>query len=213
MFYLLVALVGVVAPMQGYGILHPYHVSIAEAEYNPTTASLEVALRVFPIDLERALLVRTGRRLDLDLHADVDRLLADYLRAVFVVTLPSGSLARLAWIGKEVGPSEAWLYFEFSVPSGMAGVRIDNQIFFELELDQINTINLRVDATRSTVICRRGDARPAAPSATPSQLSLLRSYPCRGRFLCASDRASSAVVPRCQNSFEHLICVRLNRRP
>ena len=199
---------------------HPFHISMADVEYNATTARLEVALRVFPLELERALLIRNARRVDLDSTPEIDRLIAEYLRTVFVVTLPSGDGAALAWLGKDVGIGEAWLYFEYELPAGMQGVRIENRIFHELEADQANTINLRVGDSLSTLICRResstpptrtANATPRAPEPTPP-LRLLRTYPCRGRFLLSAAGAGSARVPRCTNSFEHLLCECWSRR-
>ena len=42
--------------------VHPFHVTLAEAEYNAESRRLEVALRVYhPLDLETALTRRAGR--------------------------------------------------------------------------------------------------------------------------------------------------------
>ena len=54
---------------------HPHHVSIAEAEWNLKTRSLEVALKVHPNDLERALreLERLHERMEWDATSDANR--------------------------------------------------------------------------------------------------------------------------------------------
>lgn len=122
---------------------HPSHVTIAQAEYNDETRSLEVALRIDPFDLEDVLSARAGERVSLDTTADVDRLIAEYLAVAFVVEPDGARPVALEWVGKEVFVHTAWLYFEFPLPDGPEGVFVTNRLLFELQDDQVNTVNYR----------------------------------------------------------------------
>lgn len=141
---------------------HPFHASVAEAEFNPSTGTLEVALQVHPPDFQRALRRRRpGLRLtDERLEAEAAR----YLGEVFRVLTPGGERAPLRWVGLEPGIRATWCYFEFPLPDGLEGIRIDNRIFFEFESRQVNTINLR------------RDGRWEAFSITPTAAEARRSY-------------------------------------
>ena len=62
---------------------HPYHVSLAEVNWNPKSQKFEVALCLWPADLEKALAQQTGRPIDLAKEPDVDRLIEAYVAKRF----------------------------------------------------------------------------------------------------------------------------------
>ena len=124
-------------------LAHPFHVSIAEAEWSSKTKSLEVALRVHPSDLEKALSRRAKKTIDLDKTPKIDVLIQDYLKEVFQARVEKAAPEKIKWVGKEVKVKHAWLYFEIPLESGLSNVQFTNRIFFELLEDQVNTINFR----------------------------------------------------------------------
>ncbi len=130
---------------------HPFHVSIAEMEWNERSSRLEVAVKVLPEDLERALRRKTRRHVVLERTADIDRLIHRYLSEAFVVTNHTGKPARLHWVGKEISPKEAWLYFEVAMPAGLDRARITNRLLFGMQKDQVNTLILRTDGKRTSL--------------------------------------------------------------
>ncbi len=130
---------------------HPFHVSIAEANRNPKTGNLEIALKVFPGDLERAVRLKTKQPVDLDKTKNVDKLIVEYLNTVFRVKSVDGKRRKIKWVGKEVTLKDAWLYFEIPIPGGLEGAELEYRLFFELQEDQVNTINL-VDGKRGNTL-------------------------------------------------------------
>lgn len=128
---------------------HPSHVTIAEAEYNPESGKLEIALRVDqPGDLEKALSSRTGNKIDLENSKNIDKIITEYLQKTFQVQHSDGRLAKLEWVGKEVTIKTAWLYFEVVLPDGLEGVEITHRMLFEVEADQANTLTIGRGADR-----------------------------------------------------------------
>ena len=129
---------------------HPFHVSIGEAEWNPKTRRLEVALRVHPADLDRAL-----RKADRDRQQpptlEGDQRISRYLQSVFVVRYRDGAALKFTWIGKELSVKSAWLYFEIELPNGLDGALISNRLFFEIEKKQTNTVNFTVGERRESL--------------------------------------------------------------
>lgn len=163
---------------------HPFHITIAQAEVGIDEDGLQVlqvALRVDPGDLSKALTLRAERRIDIEKTEEIDTLILGYLDYVFRVrhpakpegddpqplapcpapsvddanapeqppkqpaTRPEEEIEKrksfLRWVGKEVDIRYAWLYFEICIPDGLEGLEFSNQIFFELEPNQANTIN------------------------------------------------------------------------
>ena len=64
---------------------HPNHISLAEVEYNQQSGNFEVALCVWPTDLEQVLQRQQGRLVDLQKEpaADLDSMIARYIDAKF----------------------------------------------------------------------------------------------------------------------------------
>lgn len=137
---------------------HPFHVSIAEAEFNSETKCLEVALKVYPGDLERALQSMTGRPIRLEKTDQVDKLIVAYLQRTFSV-VRDDQQAAMKWVGKELSIKDAWLYFELELPDGLEGSQISQQVFFELQADQANTITFRRGKSRKSLTFSREQAR------------------------------------------------------
>ena len=121
---------------------HPFHVTLSETNYNPKNDTLEIALRVNPFDLERALSRKAKRRIDIDRSADLDKRLEAYVNEHFRVTSENKAPFEINWIGKEISLKTAWLYFEVGL-DGVEKVDVTNSLFFELEHDQVNTMNFR----------------------------------------------------------------------
>ena len=177
---------------------HPYHVSRAEVEFNFTTGKFQVALCVWPEDLETAISKLAQRSVNLDTDDEVDQLISRYIASKFsivnanadanangieeasnveqsdgeveaeetepVSTEPdvtdSASVesdevavepltelpAGFRWVGHEIELKQAWLYFEIDGDFDTDGEQMDwtisNQVFFELNDDQFNQIQI-----------------------------------------------------------------------
>ena len=150
---------------------HAFHVSVAEAEVNHRTKRIEVALRLHPSDLERALeqmsrsTKRSYRRIQLEKEPKVDELILRYLQSSIqlhelkdkTTAKKTGSArtsksAKLVWVGKEVDVKWAWLYFEIPIPKkGLQNATLSNKVFFELLDNQVNTIVLKDGKRKQTL--------------------------------------------------------------
>lgn len=131
---------------------HSVHHSTAEAEYNPAMKQLEVSLTVFIDDLETALVRQSERemRLDKTPAAEFDAQIQAYLAKTFVVTDAAGKTAKIEWVGRQIdketqksGDPTMTLFFEFSLPGGLAGTSLRLTVFNDLFNDQIHVVSLR----------------------------------------------------------------------
>ena len=146
---------------------HPYHVSHAEVNWNNTSGNFEVALCVWPADLEKALKGDTGKSVDLDEVENLDQLLEVYIGKKFRITNANGqedsnskkpATTSIRWVGHERDLKKAWLYFEISGDKTVRTWKIENRVFFELNEDQLNHVDFKYGRSAKVVISRLGRA-------------------------------------------------------
>ena len=137
-------------------LAHPFHVSVAEAQWNEDRSRLQVSLRLSPRDLDAALARTTGRRVVLEKESDekTKELLVDYLRDRIYLSASATAAAakdsdgieerrrRFHWVGIEDEVRYVWVYFELERPAGADAVWLSNRVIFETEPTQINTVQL-----------------------------------------------------------------------
>ncbi|MFT5304203.1 MAG: hypothetical protein ACI814_005028 [Mariniblastus sp.] len=161
-----IVLIAAVAPAIGWAS-HPYHVSNAEVNFNPKTGNLEVALCVWPTDLEQAIGTDPAKKIDLDKTDGLDELMHAYLKKTFLVRSTAAlkdlqkkpTAAPIRWVGHERNLKSAWLYFEIECEKSTTEWTIENRVFFELNDDQLNQLELSVGGKKDIVVCRNQDPR------------------------------------------------------
>ncbi|ADV62808.1 hypothetical protein Isop_2230 [Isosphaera pallida ATCC 43644] len=145
---------------------HPFHVTIAEVEYNPETNRFEVALRVDPLDLQQALAKRLKQpERDLERIENLQDHLNGYVADHFRIVGADGSSPAnpLSWVGHEIDVKTAWLYFEITAPDRTApdSCIVAQTMFQELEPNYVHTINYAHGRLRTTL--RLTYEQPRAP--------------------------------------------------
>ena len=125
---------------------HPIRSSFAEADYHPETKKLEVALRVFPDDLETALSAHAGRPISLARTAPpaFDLALLAYLRETLLLRAADDSVPVLHLVGRETKDNDPhlWIYFECQIPGDFTGVRLSHRVLRETFPEQLNALRL-----------------------------------------------------------------------
>ena len=94
--------------------LHKFYVSLTEVRFNPESGRIEISMRIFPDDLDRALFEREGihTQLATELESpEADSLLMVYLLDHFSLEV-NGELMELDYLGKEPEADAIWCYLE-----------------------------------------------------------------------------------------------------
>lgn len=139
--------VGTLAPR-----LHPGHESFAEIELNRRTGNLQVALCVWPEDLESALRKFSHTAVSLD-DADVDKTLVAYLKKRFIVRAEQdGAPLGIRWVGKELDLKKTWLYFEVLDAADGAVLRLEHRLLLGEVDQQQNYVAFRDGDTRTSML-------------------------------------------------------------
>ncbi|MCD4711231.1 MAG: hypothetical protein K8R52_10315, partial [Bacteroidales bacterium] len=104
----------VLMALLGGWLMHEFYVSLTEIRYNPETERIEVSMRIFPDDLDRALLQKTGIHTQLATELEppgADSLLMEYLLESFSIVV-NGDRTLLHYLGKEQEANAIWCYLE-----------------------------------------------------------------------------------------------------
>ena len=135
---------------------HPIHRSIAEADYNRATGTLEVALRVFADDFQDALSAHAKKKISLEKTpaGELEEVIRGYLSAYFTVKNRDGVTASQRWVGRKLkdAENELWLYFEVPLPDGLEGVKIHHAMLSEHFRDQLNSVLVRDGPRKVTLV-------------------------------------------------------------
>lgn len=135
---------------------HPIHTSLAEANYDAPTRTLQVALRVFADDFEAALTSQEKRKISLARTApdEFEALTRAYLSQHFTVKSSAGTAVPLRWVRREwkEAANELWLYFDAPLPDGVEGAVIHHALLREEFSNQINSVQVRDGERRTTLV-------------------------------------------------------------
>ncbi len=133
-------------------LLHPFHASICEMEYNSNTKSLEITYRMFLDDLESSLNKKYEADLDImkvNQKDQVDQLVEKYLKEQFKFWV-NGEKVQFDYLGSEIEGYALWCFIEITEVSDLETLDIDNKVMLESFDDQINLVHFnKEDRVRS----------------------------------------------------------------
>jgi len=143
--------------LTGFSRLHEFYVSLSEIRFNPESRALEVSLRIFPDDMDRAMKEHFGINASLVTeleHKSADSLLEIYLHNLFRVEL-NGVSVPLTYLGKEAESDVMWCYLESLPREKPVEITIYNSILCEIFEDQVNIIQVYVDKWNRGLLLNR----------------------------------------------------------
>lgn len=125
-------------------LIHEFYVSLTEIRYNGQTERFELSIRIFPDDLDRALLARTGIHTQLATeleHKQADSLLMLYILEDFTLEV-NGKKLGLEYLGKEPESDAIWCYLESTKVATPESITVHSSILTEYFPDQVNIIQV-----------------------------------------------------------------------
>lgn len=133
------------APFLSSGSLHPIHVSVTEIEYDEKESELEIMMRIFLDDFERA--IRTQRNQhDLDIlnpgkEASTEQLMSEYLNEHFIVKVDN-KIQRYRYLGQEDEGLAVICYISVPDVPRWKGITVTNSTLQEIYDDQSNLVHV-----------------------------------------------------------------------
>ncbi len=133
-------------------IFHPFYVSVTEIEQNQKTKTVQVSVRVFFDDFEKALDRRYKTQVNILKPKDskqLELLIASYINEHLKIKANDKALP-LKYVGYEIQEDAAWCYFESGKVESIQRLDVDNNILFEQHDAQINMIHAIVGGKRKS---------------------------------------------------------------
>src|SRR5690349_8007216 len=119
-------------------IFHPFYVSVTEIVHNKNTGTVQVSVRIFFDDFEKALEKKYKTKVNILKPTDrkqVDALIALYIKDHLKISTNAKSL-DLKYQGCEIEEDAAWCYFETSKVAAIKQLDVKNDILFEQHASQ-----------------------------------------------------------------------------
>lgn len=140
-------------------LAHKFHVSFTQMEWNETNQTMEVVFQLFADDLEQAVSLFKGQKVALSRANEGD--IFDYVRARFELSDASKTPLEPVWVGMELDVRQAWVYVEVPLPDGPGGLAVQQNMFFELFNDQINTVDVKIGTRKETHVFQKDSPKKA----------------------------------------------------
>lgn len=135
-----------------FNMFHPFYVSVTEIEQNQKTGKLEVSMRIFFDDLERALNKRYKTNVNILRPANkkqIDALISGYVKEHLKLKAGNNELV-LKYAGYEIEEEAAWCYFETEKTEPVRTLDVQNNILFEQHDSQVNMVHAVVSGKRQS---------------------------------------------------------------
>ena len=133
--------------------LHAFHTSITEMRYNPKGKTVEISLRVFSDDLEKALSANhQNQKFVFEINDKNDPFVEQYIRKHFIITNPKNQRRNYQYIGKEKEGEAIWIYLEMPLTDSLKGSKIQNDVLMEFFDDQTNIVNIFINTDKKSYL-------------------------------------------------------------
>lgn len=137
--------------------LHAYHATLTELRYNAAKQQLEIAVKVFADDFEKAL--SQGQPAHVSLTEPGPRPLAlttAYLRRTLQVSTAAGATLPVQVLGLQAEKDGYWLYCKVALPGPLPGVQLRQAMLLEVFSDEVNIVNIEAGDKKQSALFRAG---------------------------------------------------------
>lgn len=138
---------------------HAYHASIMEVRYNTGKQQLEVSLKVFTDDFEKAL--STGQPSSISLYQSpkpqVTALVTALLRRSVAFGTKPGEALPIQFIGIQKETDAHWLYFAVKLAKPVNGIYLRHALLEDTFPDQMNIVNVEANGKKQSALFKDGD--------------------------------------------------------
>ncbi len=143
------------------GQAHKFYVSLCRINYVPDSAQLQITIRIFTDDLEKALWERDISKVRLGTDQEppeADSLLSEYLVRHFRLMINGRSLP-LRFLGKEVSYDVTWCYLESQDVKPFEELTVESDLLTAQFPDQINLVELSAGEVEKGVMLNHDNTR------------------------------------------------------
>lgn len=130
---------------------HNFHASLTTMDYRTSSRNLETILVLNADDLEKVVRQRSGQEIELDRVKIAEPLVRDYVTAHLQLRTPELQDVPWHWVGMEVKANFVYVYIEAKLGREPKGLQIRNDLFRDLQPDQVNLLTMKNDGQGKSV--------------------------------------------------------------
>ena len=137
--------------------LHAYHSTITELRYNAAKKQLELSVKVFTDDFEKA--ISQGQPTHVNLTEAGPRplvLATAYLQRTLQLSTPAGAPLQLQVLGMQAENDGYWFYCKAPLPGPISGVKLRQTVLLDAFSDQMNIVNIEAGGKKQSALFRAG---------------------------------------------------------
>ena len=124
-------------------LIHPFHVSVCDVDFNEEAKSIQLSQRIFLDDLEQTL--NEKYRVNLVIDDELSKVYRDSLIKVYLFeslqVSVDGKEKKGIYIGNEIEDDAMWCYIEFKGVKKFKSLKIKSSVLIETFEDQANIIH------------------------------------------------------------------------
>lgn len=124
-------------------LIHPFHVSVCDVEFNEEAKSIQLSQRIFLDDFEQTL--NEKYRVNLVIDDEISKVFRDSLIKVYlfesIQVSVDGKKKKGIYIGNEIEDDAMWCYIEYKGVTKFKSLRIKSTVLIETFEDQANIIH------------------------------------------------------------------------
>lgn len=138
---------------------HTYHASIMDVHYNAQKKQLEVAVKVFTDDFEKALSVGRPKPVSVleDSKPQLTTLTTALLRRALAFGTKPGEALPWRYVGMERDHDAHWLYLAVPLSAAPSALYVRNHLLLDTFEDQMNIVNLDANGKKQSALFRGGE--------------------------------------------------------
>ena len=141
-------------------VVHPFHISVCDIDYDSKTQALQATHRLFLDDLERAINTKHDLQLDILNTPQVevrDSLVKEYVLSHFHVAV-DGAAKEGEYLGAEIEDGVWYSYIEIPNVGPFTKIRVTDSVLMEIFDDQVNLVHVKyMEKTRSLKLVKSSE--------------------------------------------------------
>ena len=138
-------------------VRHAYHSTITELRYNPAKKQLELSVKVFTDDFEKAISQGQPKTVSLAEPGPRPLVLADaYFQRTLQISTVAGARLPMQVLGMQAENDGYWFYCKVALPGPVAGIRLRQAVLIDAFSDEMNIVNVEANGKKQSALFRAG---------------------------------------------------------
>jgi hypothetical protein len=134
--------------------VHEHYISLTQIEYSEKDSALQITMRFFIDDLEKAVGSRYDTEMKLATDEEIDganALIERYIEQKFKVTV-NDELKTLSYLGKQYENDEVFFFLEVTGVNEIESITVENGMLIEVFEEQQNFVKIKIGEVKKTFI-------------------------------------------------------------